>query len=1464
MENRISKILVVFLSAFGLLFAVTSANAQFCTFTKQDVECSGEATGIITLNPSGGTAPYDYEWSHNSTINSNEVTNLPASVYTITISDAIGDSEVCLIEIIEPGPITILNVIEVDPMCGLNDGSFEINAVPQTGGSASDLMYSIDGGATFQTSNIFTGLGPNDYLIIVADINGCFIVDSRQLVDATSVVIDLESAMCDPGGTITVDITPSGGTTPYDYLWSNGFIVEDLTGVDPGTYSVTVTDREGCAAIGEYTVAECCDASMFCDATITDVSCAGAADGAINVSPIGGTAPYVYSWSHDATLTTNVATNLAIAFYNITITDAQGCETMCGFDVVGGSAIVIDGIIETNPTCGNMDGSLTINTTPSSVQYSIDGGTTFQASNTFTGLGAGTYSVVVSDGATCTTTQVANLIDAGGVTVNLIDSFCESGSDISLTVMGSGGVGPYTYTWTGTIGFSNPSPNVLTGPQGTYTVVVTDVNGCTAEATYTQDNCCDSGMFCTSSVTDVTCNGGTNGSITVTPNGGTGPFTYVWSHDGANTTSNAVDLLAGFYSVTITDDAGCSAVCGIDVAEPVAIVIDDFVATNPACGADDGEIVINVTPKSGSGTCPLEYSIDGGMTFQGTNQFGSLGSGDYLIIVRDCDDCMAFESTQLFAGSGLNISFTTDCQNGLVDIDITTTGGTGPYTYSWTGPAGFTATSEDINGGATGVYEVMVTDADGCMGTLMVTQNMCCQLEATCPPDATDIACGSFPDIPAEFLNADADGGNDAAIFTAMGGVISAFPGPCGDVTITASDVISGAGCQADPFVLIRTFVLTDGITTVDCEMTMTGGDLTLPMMDVEATDIVLDCPEDIDQAFNDWFATNGGATATDDCGDVSWTTDWVVGTTIDFETTYTVTFTATDDCGNFVSTIGSFTANSCPQGGDITGFVWEDLDGNGVQDGGEQGLEEVPVSLINENGVLVSIQFTNTVGEYTFPEVPEGVYTIHFGVSIDYEFTLPNVGSDGSDSDVDEANGSGTTSFINHTMADRAVDAGVYQCVPVGELVWFDANQNDQFDAAENGIDGMEVRVWKQGLSNGYYQYDYTNTGPKPDTPSDDGYYKFCLPPGTYYLEFMIPPFGLVPVLPGVGGSANDSDITNANGPNTTASFTILSGEEKCDLSAGYYPMATIGNNIFFDENSNGLADPSETGMANVMVELYDADSGSMIESQTTDAQGSYLFDYLGKDDYYIKVVPPTNYFVTVANVGTDENMDSDVDNSNGPNTTAMYTLTPGMELNNVDIGLVEGIVVAVDWINVAAENRGDYNQLDWTVAFQHNTSHFAIERRTEEEIGFSPIAEVDAINSISLQDYNYQDFDIKGLSLAYYRIAEYDINGNVSYSKIVVVNSNATRAASVNLAPNPFISQLTIEIDTPINAEARISFWNSSGTKVEVEGFKQGQLSVGMNSLSYDWNSLPPGVYSAQIAINGQQFIKKLIKIE
>ena len=138
-----------------------------------------------------------------------------------------------------------------------------------------------------------------------------------------------------------------------------------------------------------------------------------------------------------------------------------------------------------------------------------------------------------------------------------------------------------------------------------------------------------------------------------------------------------------------------------------------------------------------------------------------------------------------------------------------------------------------------------------------------------------------------------------------------------------------------------------------------------------------------------------------------------------------------------------------------------------------------------------------------------------------------------------------------------------------IGDLVWYDINKNDVWDTNENGLNGLKVNLWRNHFGT-WVIWDYTPTGHKPDTPSDDGYWKFCAPPGQYYVQVIMPPLGLVRARPNIGSIEEiDSDITNANGPTTTDMFTVLSGQSVCDLGAGFYPQALVGNLVWNDLNA-------------------------------------------------------------------------------------------------------------------------------------------------------------------------------------------------------------------------------------------------------------------------------------------------------
>ena len=326
--------------------------------------------------------------------------------------------------------------------------------------------------------------------------------------------------------------------------------------------------------------------------------------------------------------------------------------------------------------------------------------------------------------------------------------------------------------------------------------------------------------------------------------------------------------------------------------------------------------------------------------------------------------------------------------------------------------------------------------------------------------------------------------------------------------------------------------------------------------------------------------------------------------------------------------------------------LVWHDLDGDGIQDSNEPGIEGVTVNLYDENGDLVATTVTDEDGNYLFDNLYPGTYFVEFIDPDGFESTFSEQGSnDGLDSDITNEiiiqDGGSTTDLYTLSPGEHnpTIDAGYYMCVPIGETVWYDVDTDNVQDPTENGINGMEVTLWR--LTNGVWEaWDDMYTGHKPGTPSDDGYYKFCAPPGTYYLHFQLPPIGLVQAQPNVGSDLLDSDVTNGNGLGTTNSFTVQSGDVECTIGAGYYPMAEVGNFVWEDSNLNGIQDEWEAPMANVTVQAFDLDN-NLVTEVTTDQDGEYNMEYLQQQSYYLKFTPPTGYGVTMANATSDDDID-------------------------------------------------------------------------------------------------------------------------------------------------------------------------------------------------------------------------------
>ena len=545
---------------------------------------------------------------------------------------------------------------------------------------------------------------------------------------------------------------------------------------------------------------------------------------------------------------------------------------------------------------------------------------------------------------------------------------------------------------------------------------------------------------------------------------------------------------------------------------------------------------------------------------------------------------------------------------------------------------------------------------------------------------------------------------------------------------------------------------------------------------------------------------------------------------------------------------------------GSIGDFVFMDLDADGIQDFGENGIEGVTVYLYTEGGLAIDSTVTDNQGAYRFNDVSTGSYYIGFGVMDDYLPTLADQGNnDENDSDVTGNNGPNTTDVFVLAPGENStdIDGGFYQCATICGYTWLDlVVENDLRDLAENGINGMKVTVFK--VENGVASaYDHMHTGINPDTPSDDGYFNFCVPPGRYYLEFTLPPLGLVQVLPLSGPQDINSDVTNVNGIGTTSAFTMTNGGEKCDIGAGYTLMSQVGNAVWFDENHNGQREVTEAPIEGVVVQAYDLNN-VMVAEAITDENGLYNIDYLQKKEYYLKFTPDNGMAFTQALVGGDDEMDSDVDHSYGPNTTRAFLGDPGSQNKNMDAGLVMA-VLPVEWGSIKAENKGNYNLVSWSTLTEVNNDLFLVQRAADVNGVYTTIGNIKAeeLNSTAIKSYTFEDYDL-AWSQYYYRIVQVDIDGRQSFSEVVAVTISRN---DFLLYPNPTDREIRISNTSFKDLDQiTVMIHDQAGKLAHEENI---QLN-GSIEIQVSVKHLPTGMYSIDLIDNGislfkERFIRK-----
>lgn len=568
------------------------------------VTCFGGSNGCAMVTASGGAGGYTYQWSNANMSNTPNVCGLPAGPITVSVTDLNGCTVSGSINVTSI-PALVLNITKTDVKCrNGNDGTA---TVAVTGGGGG-LIYNWSAGST-PTQSSTGGLTAGSVSVTVTDVNGCQAFGSITInepatsVDATAAQTTIS---CYSENKSVATVAPSGGSGPYTYAWSpGGQTTQTISNISIGQYTVTVTDAGGCTATDQVNVVQWDAYNLLISAT--PPTCNGNTNGQMNVVVLaGGNGSYTYSWSNGAT--SDLIMNLAGGTtYTVTVTDGQGCTGTMSRLLENPVPMVLT-ITPTATKCaGTQDGSAAVSnvvggTSPFTYQWGPSANN--QTTATATDLGAGTYSVTVSGAGGCTAAGTVVVGEPMAITANFTqkNNGCFGYEEGEAEVMVSGGVPGFTYQWSN----GATTPKITKLPASSYYLTITDANGCTKvdSVFISAPQSVDAAL----TVKDVSCFGDRDGAITITPIGGTPPFTYSIDGQQYYGSSTLIALKANDYTVYIKDAKGCVFSRNATVSEPPQMTVDILVW---------GESVDDYMVEYGA-TFPLTVEVangQGGVTF---------------------------------------------------------------------------------------------------------------------------------------------------------------------------------------------------------------------------------------------------------------------------------------------------------------------------------------------------------------------------------------------------------------------------------------------------------------------------------------------------------------------------------------------------------------------------------------------------------------------------------------------------------------------------------------------------------------------------------------------------------------------------------------------------------------------------------------------------------------------------------
>lgn len=682
---------------------------------KSDVTCFDLSDGMMQVQLTNGTSPFQYQWSdgsiNNSALNTDINNQLTAGNQYVLIEDANGCEVIADTIILQPLDSLHLQVSSITNVDCFGNNSGNI-ATTFTGGNT---IYNYNWTPNISSGAIANNLVAGSYQLNVVDDKGCNTTQNFNITEPTgiNIVINTDSVNCKGEASGSASSLVSGGTPPYNYSWSNGSNTANAQNLSVGAYQLNIVDLNGCTASANFNIYEPND-TIAITATSNNISCFEGSDGSISVNVTGGTGNYNYSWFNNnnqvLSPTSPTIQDLPKSTYTVQVTDERACRSELQITLTEPQQLLTS-ISGSNISCYNGNDGL--------VNLSINGGTTPYIVNwnngstqtNLTNLNANTYIATITDNNNCSVQDSIILTQPTQLTQSFIKTNvnCFGDNTGSIDYSLAGGTTPYSYNWSN--GSNNEDIENLTS--NTYSITATDANGCSiSESINIEEPIAP--LSITETTTNVNCFGGSNGSISTTVSGGTTPYSYVWNNQNhvvlSDTSDNLENITAQDYQVKVTDTNGCILNHTISITEPTAPLAINFSSTDILChGQNTGSISSQVE----GGTQPYTYLWSNNNQ---TPSISNLAIGTYTLLITDNNGCILSDSISLTQPeTAISAVFNTRKVSCLGGNDgyaqVIASGGIPGYNYTWDNGSN----TNFIDNVTAGTYSVTITDANNCI-----------------------------------------------------------------------------------------------------------------------------------------------------------------------------------------------------------------------------------------------------------------------------------------------------------------------------------------------------------------------------------------------------------------------------------------------------------------------------------------------------------------------------------------------------------------------------------------------------------------------------------------------------------------------------------------------------------------------------------------------------------------------------